>query len=143
MDKATGLTTLALVEIIVGGIVGVLLMICLFMIFKKAKVAPWKAFIPFINVLNFFYVMSASDMFWGMFLTGGLLIVLGNLIPATALPIVLLILGYLTIAAFYLHACLTGAKRFGKTTGFGIGMFLLPVVFLPILAFSPAEYHLN
>ncbi|WP_374758343.1 DUF5684 domain-containing protein [Thermonema sp.] len=33
------------------------------------------------------------------------------------------------------------AKSFGKGTGFGIGMLLVPFVFLPMLAFGDAEYE--
>ena len=32
------------------------------------------------------------------------------------------------------------AKSFGKGVGFGVGLVLLPIVFLPILAFSKAEF---
>lgn len=32
------------------------------------------------------------------------------------------------------------AKAFGKGTGFGVGMVLLPIIFIPILAFSKAQY---
>ncbi|MGM0626670.1 MAG: DUF5684 domain-containing protein, partial [Candidatus Fermentibacterota bacterium] len=33
------------------------------------------------------------------------------------------------------------AEKFGKTSGFAIGMILLPVVFYPILAFGDARYQ--
>ena len=33
------------------------------------------------------------------------------------------------------------AKAFGKGTGFGIGMILLPIIFYPILAFDSSEYQ--
>lgn len=32
------------------------------------------------------------------------------------------------------------AKRFGKTTGFGVGITLLPIIFVPLLAFSDNTY---
>lgn len=32
------------------------------------------------------------------------------------------------------------AKSFGRSTGFGIGLFFLPFIFYPILGFSKAEY---
>jgi len=32
------------------------------------------------------------------------------------------------------------ARRFGKGTGFGIGLFFLPFVFFPLLAFGDAQY---
>jgi hypothetical protein len=33
------------------------------------------------------------------------------------------------------------AKAFGKGTGFGIGLILLPMIFLPMLAFGSAKYQ--
>ncbi len=33
------------------------------------------------------------------------------------------------------------AKSFGKSTGFGIGLFLLGFIFYPILGFGDAEYQ--
>lgn len=35
------------------------------------------------------------------------------------------------------------AKKFGKETGFGIGMTLLPIIFIPLLAFSDNVYEDN
>jgi len=32
------------------------------------------------------------------------------------------------------------AKVFGKSTGFGIGLILLPFIFIPVLAFGDAKY---
>jgi hypothetical protein len=33
------------------------------------------------------------------------------------------------------------AKLFGKSVGYGIGMLLLPFIFMPMLAFSDATYQ--
>jgi hypothetical protein len=35
------------------------------------------------------------------------------------------------------------AKSFGKTTGFTVGLLLLPFIFYPILGFGSAEYQWN
>ena len=32
------------------------------------------------------------------------------------------------------------AKKFGKTSGYGIGMTLIPIIFIPLLAFSDNKY---
>ena len=37
--------------------------------------------------------------------------------------------------------CIDLAKSFGKGVGFGIGIILLGIIFLPILAFSGASYQ--
>ena len=33
------------------------------------------------------------------------------------------------------------AKSYGKGTGFGIGLALLPFIFFPVLGFSDAQYQ--
>jgi hypothetical protein len=33
------------------------------------------------------------------------------------------------------------AKNFGKDTGFGIGLWILGIIFYPILGFGDAEYN--
>ena len=40
----------------------------------------------------------------------------------------------------YFKVCIRLAKAFGKGTGFGVGIAILPVIFIPILAFSKAQY---
>jgi len=42
------------------------------------------------------------------------------------------------VVAFLLSLAL--AEKFGKTTGFAVGMFFLPFIFYPILAFGDAQY---
>jgi hypothetical protein len=49
------------------------------------------------------------------------------------IPLVNLIVGIL--------ACIALAERFGKGAGFGVGLALLGVIFLPILGFGDAEYR--
>ncbi|MHB0947360.1 MAG: DUF5684 domain-containing protein [Sedimentisphaerales bacterium] len=57
-------------------------------------------------------------------------------------PIWWLILMFIPIAnivvAFLLSMAL--AEKFGKSTGFAVGMFFLPFIFYPILAFGDAQY---
>jgi hypothetical protein len=49
----------------------------------------------------------------------------------------------LSIAAFvlYLLACLDMAKCFGRSAGTGIGLWLVPFVFAPMLGFGSAEFE--
>lgn len=74
---------------------------------------PWRGLlIPIYNVYLIFKLAGKS----------------GNLTRWLLFPPVLVV--YLIIAQFDI------AKRFGKETIFGVGLWLLPVVFYPILAFS-------
>ena len=65
------------------------------LIFEKTRTSSWKAAVPVLNTISFFEVMTSSDMFWGMLLTGGYLTLLGILIPAESgwIKIVLLLIG--------------------------------------------------
>ena len=44
-------------------------------------------------------------------------------------------------AVFYFIAMLGLAEKFGKGAIFGIGLFLLPIFFFPVLAFGGAKYR--
>jgi hypothetical protein len=83
-------------------------------VFEKAGVAGWVALIP---VLNLF----------------GLLRLLGR--------------SYLWILAFvfaapvaHVVAAILVAWRFGRSTLFGVGLAVLPFVFVPVLGFGDARY---
>lgn len=108
------------------------------LIFEKTRTSSWKAAVPVLNTISFFEVMTSSDMFWGMLLTGGYLTLLGILIPAESgwIKIVLLLIGGGITYGFFIHACVNGAKRFNKTTGFGLGLAFFPILFFPLLALS-------
>ena len=48
------------------------------------------------------------------------------------IPVVNLIIAIITMIAL--------AQNFGKGAGYGIGLILLPVIFMPMLAFGSARY---
>lgn len=50
------------------------------------------------------------------------------------------ILGSIALLVFVILDSLRLAKVFGKEAGFGVGLILLSIVFLPILAFGDARY---
>ena len=84
-------------------------------VFEKAGVPGWTAIIPIVNYF-FFAKAAGKPMWWGIL---------------CFVPIVNIIVWFIL--------CIDLAKRFGKGTGFGIGLALLPIVFFPILAFGDAE----
>lgn len=95
---------------------GVLLIVAVWVIFKKAGKPGWAAIVPFYNI----YVMY--EITWGSgwrFLM--LLIPLYNIILAIQTQVKL-------------------AKAFGKSGGFAVGLIFLPYVFNPILAFDRSAY---
>lgn len=94
----------------------VLLVASLWKVFVKAGQPGWAAIVPFYNL----YVMTQI---------GGLEIIWFVL---TFVPIV-------NIVA-YAKISIAVAEQFGKSAGFGIGLWLLGFIFYPILAFGQAEY---
>jgi hypothetical protein len=90
---------------------------CYWKVFEKAGQPGWAAIIPIYNIYIMLQIVGKPG--WWLILM---------LIPCVNIIIALLI--YLDMA-----------RVFGKSTGFGIGLFLLGFIFLPILAFGDAEYQ--
>ncbi|VWL84828.1 DUF5684 domain-containing protein [Oceanivirga miroungae] len=85
-------------------------------IFTKAGYAGWLSIIPFVNLyLDFKIVYGKGWYFLFMFI-----------------PIMNIVVG--------IKMAFDRAKIFGKGIGFGFGVLFLPYIFIPILAFSDAEY---
>lgn len=96
--------------------ISVLLIVAMWMIFKKAGKPGWASIVPFYNI----YVMY--EITWGSgwrFLM--LLIPFYNIVLAIQTQIKL-------------------AKAFGKSGGFAVGLIFLPYVFNPILGFDGSTY---
>ena len=91
----------------------------LWKVFEKAGQPGWAAIVPFYNL----YVLTqiaGRDIVWFILL----------LIPVANI-----------IAAFMISIDI--ARKFGQSTGFGIGLALLPFIFYPILGFGSAQYNPN
>lgn len=104
-------------------ILGVLALSCLIItlislskIFKKSNFSPLSAWIPFYN--------------------------LKTVIDIVNLPFIYFILSLIPILNIYIFYKISNlmAKMFKKSEMFGLGLFLLPFVFYPILAFGKSEY---
>ncbi len=91
--------------------------ISLWKVFAKAGYPGVGAIIPIYNV----YILLKMAKY-----SGWMIFVL--MIPLVNIVVILLI--YVRIA-----------NGFGKETGFGIGLLLLNPIFIPILAFSKADYN--
>ena len=104
-------------------LIAALLIVSLWKIFVKAGKPGWAAIVPIYNA-------------WVLLEIGG---EEGWKILLCFIPIV----GSILVLIYTIKAYLEIARRFGKTTGFAIGMILLSVVFFPILAFSDAQYNAN
>jgi hypothetical protein len=85
-------------------------------IFVKAGKPGWAAIIPIYNFVVLLEIIG-RPIWW----------VILALIPCVGLVVQIII--YLDLA-----------KSFGKGSGFGIGLVLLPFIFFPILGFGDARY---
>src|SRR6185436_13785660 len=103
-------------ELIVFGVpflgVGILMCFALGKVFIKASKPGWACIVPVYNLWVMVQICGKRPL-W--FVLG--LIPIVNLVPALALP-------------FWL------ARSFGKDSAFGVGLLLVPAIFLPILGFG-------
>ena len=98
-------------------VIAVIMIVANWKIYTKAGKPGWASIVPFYNM----YVMyEIAGMNGWMFL----------LTFITIVNIVIQIMLYLNLA-----------KKFGKSTGFAIGLILLNPIFLLLLAFGNAEYN--
>lgn len=96
--------------------VSVFILVCMWKIFVKAGEPGWAAIIPFYNTYVLFKITWGSGWKWLLLL----------------IPLVNVVIYILTMIKL--------AKAFGKSSGYGVGLALLGIVFTPMLAFGDAEY---
>jgi len=103
------------VSIIYLGLIA-LSIISMWKIFVKAGKPGWASIIPFYNFIIELEILGRPWWF--------------------------ILLMFVPVANFVVSVIITFdfARVFGKSTGFGFGLFFLPIIFYPILAFSDATY---
>lgn len=87
------------------------------LVFTKAGEAGWKAIIPIWNIIVMLRIVG-RPLWW----------------------IILLLIPFLNII-ISLIVSMDLAKSFGKGSGFGVGLWLLGFIFVPILGFGSATYR--
>lgn len=95
----------------------VFVLVCLWIVFRKAGKPGWAAIVPIYNL----YVLF--EITWGSGIRFLLLLI----------PIYNIILGIQTQVRL--------ARAFGKSGGFAAGLIFLPYIFIPLLAFGGAAYQ--
>jgi hypothetical protein len=107
-----------------GGIISMLLMLAVLIaiiagvwkVFVKAGQPGWASLIPIYNVVVVLQIVG-RPLWWLVLL----------IIPIVGMVVAIIV-------------SIDMAKSFGKSTGFGVGLALLGVIFYPILGFSDAKY---
>lgn len=102
---------------IISLVLCVFVLVCMWIVFRKAGKPGWAAIVPFYNL----YVLF--DITWGSGMRFLLLLI----------PIYNIILGIQTQVRL--------ARAFGKSGGFAAGLVFLPYIFIPLLAFGKETYR--
>jgi len=103
--------------LIIDIVVGVLVIASMWVIYSKAGKPGWAAIIPFYNFYVILQIVGRPD--WWLILM---------FIPFVNFVVAILV--YFDLA-----------KSFGQGSGFGCGLVILPIIFLPILAFGDYKYQ--
>ncbi|MBX9852109.1 MAG: hypothetical protein K2X86_10155 [Cytophagaceae bacterium] len=103
---------LAIISFVIILIVAVPIIVSYWILFKKAGKPGWAAIIPFYNTLIILEIIK-KPWWW----------------------LILMLLPYVSII-WHIWSTNLFVKSFGKDTGFTIGVLILPMIFLPILAFD-------
>ncbi len=114
---------------IIALVVVIIMIAAMWKIFTKAGEKGWKSLIPFYNSW-ILAELAGKPGWWGLV---GLLGIL-NVIPLVGF--IVAILEIVVFVIIYLNL----AKAFGKSTGFGVLLILLPVIGFPMLGFGSAKY---
>ena len=118
--SAGGIMATLLVPIIISSIISVIMIVALWKVFTKAGKPGWASIVPIYNSWVLFEIGGQNGAY-----------IFFSLIPCVG-PIIFLV--------YEIKAMLEIAKRFGKTTGFGVLMIFFPYIAFLILAFSNASY---
>ena len=102
---------------IISLVLCVFVLVCMWIIFRKAGKPGWAAIVPFYNLYVLFEITWGSGMRFLLLL----------------IPIYNIILSIQTQVRL--------AKAFGKSGGFAAGLIFLPYIFIPLLAFGKETYQ--
>ena len=107
----------SVIMMIIGLAFSILMIVATWKVFVKAGRPGWAVLIPIFNTYVFLKIAGKPGWWLIWFF----------------IPLLNLIFGIIATVAF--------AERFGKGAGFAVGLILLPIIFIPILAFGEAQYN--
>ena len=126
-------------------LLGLITLIAMWKIFKKAGQAGWKVLIPVYSDYIMFKISWKVKYFWIAMLlmfVGGMVVGIAPYIPEyySLLMIAQWVL-YVPAIMIVLKLPFKLARAFRKGFGFGLGLLLLPCIFCPILGFGKAKFR--
>jgi len=105
--------------IVVISIIGLLMLVCQWIIYTKAGKPGWAVLVPIYNIIVLLEIVGKP--WWWLFLM---------LIPIVNIVIIIMVLNQLS-------------KSFGQGAGFTVGLLFVGIVFYPILAFSKSMQYIG
>lgn len=111
------------IYIVIAIVIAILQIIAMWKIFSKAGEAGWKSIIPIYNVVILFKISGLSPWL--------ILAYFAAIIP---------IIGWIVPIVITVLQANGLAKSFGKSTGFTVGLVILPSIFYLILGLGSSEY---
>ncbi len=116
-EQTTQGGALAIIPLIIGLGFLIVMIASIWKVFVKAGKPGWAGIVPIYNAIVMLEI-AGRPLWW----------IILMLIPVVNFVIVIIVMIDL-------------AKRFGKGTGFGVGLALLGFIFFPILGFGPARFQ--
>jgi hypothetical protein len=117
MGAAAALGGMLMTILLINAVVSILVIASLWVIFTKAGLPGWGSIIPIYNII--LLLKAAGKPAWWVAV---ILLV----------PVVNLVFAFLALVGL--------ANNFGKGGGYAAGLFFLPVIFFPMLAFGKAQH---
>ncbi len=130
-------------NLIVSAAFYIIVVIAIWKIFTKAGQKGWKSIIPIYNLVVLYRMIKLNPWLTVFFYLPAILVAIGSVISSTAVAGILAIIALILVIPMiiiYLMQCLKLAKAYGKTAWFGLGIILLPYIFLLILGFGSSKY---
>jgi hypothetical protein len=113
-----------------------LLVISVWRVFNKAGENGGNVLVPILNFYTTWKISGTSQLFLLLVLGPSFVLTLAAKVLSTPAELILSL-----VAAFgYLVISLGVARSFGKGRIFGIGLWLMPFLFYPVLAFSSSDF---
>ena len=110
MDDGSG--GVGIVMSVIYVVVAIVMIVSMWKVFEKGGKPGWASIVPIYNIIVMLEIAD-KPLWWVLLLF---------------IPIVNVVISIMVMISF--------AEAYGKSAGFGIGLALLPVIFLPILAFT-------
>jgi hypothetical protein len=101
----------------IGLLIAVIIIASMWKIFTKAGEPGWAAIIPIYNTIVLLKIVG-RPIWW----------IILFLIPFVNFIVLILV-------------CIDLARKFGKSTLYGLGLAILGIIFFPLLAFGDAQYN--